>query len=154
MTLSSEPVRVAEAIETLLGLPGAADPLGLLDEEAADAVRICLAEVLNNCIEHGYGGEPGHPIRVELGPLAQMDSGVELRISDRGRRPPAALLDAVQAGGAGRTLLPSEPLDAAALAALPEGGWGWPMIGQLADRIRFERVGDWNVLILETAGER
>lgn len=101
---------------------------------AAGDVELALAEVVNNVIEHGYAGKPAGEVRVE----GCLSSGtLELRVSDTGcplpggRVPPSDILD-----------LEGPPGD------LPEGGFGWALILQLTDAVRYERRGTRNTLTL------
>lgn len=163
--LSSDPAEIAPALEALLGPTGQPDPSGTLDAAAADDLRLCVAEALNNCILHGYGGARGRPIRLRI------EAGgdrIAVCIQDRGRAPPAELFDDPcgatddRHGDAAR-----DPADAAAdpaaggiggdrvaIADLPESGWGLMLMRTLLDRLRIETADGWNTLVMEKRRDR
>lgn len=134
--LTSEPARIGPAIEALLGQVAVRDPIAATPG-LADAIRICLAEVLGNAIEHGYTHRPGAPLRVRL---KRLPDGVALEIRDRGRPIPPDLADCRRAMPA------AAPADSAALA---EGGRGWPIIHSVARHVGISRRSGWNCLLLE-----
>ncbi len=108
-----------------------------LAEHGIDAARLddaCLAltEAINNVHEHAYGGEGG-PVSV----AAEGRSGrFSLTLRDRGT------------GMKG--ILPGERLPScdAGLETLPEGGFGWFMIRQLADSVEYSSKSGRNTLRL------
>ncbi|GMG83184.1 hypothetical protein LNKW23_23970 [Paralimibaculum aggregatum] len=148
--ITSELGCIGPAVERLFA------PLaGRLEGEGAVAIRaeemrLCLAEALNNCVEHGYRGMQGRPIRVEL---SLRGAWLAIRVADRGMPPPGRLLagpppaDAA-APGQDAALASGNP------AALPEGGWGWALIRHLADDVRLERRDGWNILTMERRLDR
>ncbi len=75
--LSSNPPDVGDLLDRLDTILGAS----CLDEMSAFHLRCAVVEVVNNCIQHAYMGEPGHPIEIsyELKPDC-----VQLRVSDWG----------------------------------------------------------------------
>jgi serine/threonine-protein kinase RsbW len=104
-----------------------------MDVEELNTVELVLAEVLNNIVEHAY------PSEAEVGLIhifgRQKPNGLHVRIVDRGRPMPD-----------GRMPLGAAPsLD---LTDLPEGGFGWFMIQDLAKDVQYRREGDRNVLTL------
>ena len=104
-----------------------------LPEGTAGDVELALTEVVNNVVEHGYAGGDGR-VRVE-GRIGS--EGLELRVSDTGRPLP------------GERIPPAGRIDPEATRAnLPEGGFGWALIHQLADAVRYERRGTWNTVSL------
>lgn len=137
LRLSSEPDAVGPAIDRVIERIGAdLEPAG--GPSLEDDLRICLAEALNNCIEHGYAGMPGRPIWLRA---AWVPGHVQVEIRDLGAPPPDGVLDASSAA------VPSP--EGLALADLPEGGWGWMLIRRLARRVALGSDGDWTVLRLE-----
>lgn len=93
-----------------------------------DLAELVLAEVLNNVVEHASAEASGRVIAVELwsGP-----AGLYCRITDDGRPMPGACP-------------PAAPLPEP--RALPEGGFGWPLIHQLTEDLRYSRNQGVNVL--------
>jgi len=104
-----------------------ADILGAQDYDTAtvEVAELVLAEVLNNVVEHAYGGTGGGDIGIRIDVTA---SGLDCRVTDQGKR------------------LPSDRLPNGALAShgaarrhLPEGGFGWFLIHSLTENIRYSR---------------
>jgi serine/threonine-protein kinase RsbW len=100
-----------------------------------DALELCVAEAINNVIEHAYRGAPG-PVEVEIssdGPALEIvviDEGIEM---ERGWLREAA------------TPLEFEPSDR---DSLPEGGMGLHLIRALTHSARYERRAGRNLLTL------
>lgn len=96
-----------------------------LTAEDAGTLELVLAEVLNNIVEHGYRDlAPG---RIEID-LRHSGTWLDCRIVDGGRPMP--------------DLAPPDcPLPAADVAIddLAEGGWGWTLIRELTDDLRYQR---------------
>ncbi len=132
--LESMAAEVGPAIDALLATGLARCPGLRQASEVADDVGICLAGILNNWIEHGYGGRPGQPIRLRL--LSDVHV-TRLEVCDRGARPDPKLFDRQAAA-------PVPPLD-----ALPERGCGSTLTRGLADRVSLSREGSWNLLAVE-----
>jgi len=128
--IESDPYAVGEALSAL------ADSLCRSGASAAliQSVEIVVAEVLNNIMEHAYRNLPGHPIDIELSRNAD---GWRLRFTDRGRPMPGEILPE------GR----HQDLDVCR-AHLPEGGFGWMMIRELAGSLHYRREGGRNLLEL------
>ncbi|WP_165937643.1 ATP-binding protein [Antarcticimicrobium sediminis] len=106
---------------------------GLADQHAGD-VELALVEVVNNVVEHGYAGLGGGLIHID----AQLSAtGLDLCVSDFGRPLPGGHVPPMQA----------VDLDCPR-AALPEGGFGWSLIHQLTDVLRYERRGTRNTLLM------
>lgn len=121
---SSETAARTALAELLKGLA----PLNLTVDDAG-TVELVMAEALNNVVEHAYpaGDSPG-PIKVSCEHAAD---GLHLLVVDRGRTMPDGQIPT------GATVdLNVDFLD------MPEGGFGWFLIKDLADDIRYERV-DW-----------
>lgn len=109
---------------------------GTVDEDAAGTLQLVLAEVLNNIVEHAYGGEGG---RIGL-QLRKVPGGLACRILDEGRAMPDGNLPAPPPADLGA--LDTDP----DFADLPEGGFGWMMIRDLARGLQYRRDGGCNVL--------
>ena len=108
--------------------------LGLNDDQAED-VEIALAEAVNNVVEHAYSDiqDSGH-----VGVSVRWDRDhLTLRITDAG----TPLEDGALPAGQRADL-------AVALEELPEGGFGWFLIRQLTESVRYERQHGKNILCL------
>ena len=120
---------LAEDVSTYCGtLPGSTP-------DSVDMLRLCVAEALNNVVEHAYSGENGKPIFAEV---KVSDDRFEVLIIDEGKPmpkggPPDAKLD----------------FDLDDLENLPEGGFGWMLIRDQMDIVDYERREGHNVLRLE-----
>lgn len=109
-----------------------------LDVEEAGTVELVLAEALNNIVEHAYAPVAGEgPIRIHC--VHEAD-GLHLRIQDEG----IAMPD-------GKTPLGMIAPMGDDLMDLPEGGFGWFLIQDLARDVRYERIGNENALSLRLA---
>lgn len=89
--------------------------------ELRGTVEIVLAEVLNNIVEHAYGNTPG-PVELQLRPGPR---GLEVFVADEGRPFPQGH--------------PPRPDTRTTGDALPEGGFGWPLIHSLTRDIAYRR---------------
>jgi len=99
-----------------------------LDDLAAFQLTCAIVEAVNNCIEHAYGGESGHPITLVW--LRNRD-GIAVEIRDQGR------------------LMPSPPPESPAMAGVDaESGRGWHIIRQWTDAVTYTREANENVLTL------
>ena len=108
--------------ELLLGL----EPLDLGIDDAG-TVELVMAEALNNIVEHAYpAGDAAGPIDITC---KHAPDGLHLVVVDRGRAMPGCQLPA------GATV----DLDVA-FHDMPEGGFGWFLIKDLANEVRYERV--------------
>lgn len=105
-----------------------------LPDSKADDVKIALAEAINNVVEHAYAGVA--PAEVQIDCCLCKDK-LEIQITDTGNPMPDLRL-------------PSDTLASVetALKDLPEGGFGWHLIHQLASEIQYERRGAGNLLRL------
>lgn len=118
-----------EAREGIRAIAGQLRQQGISEERTGD-VEIALAEAINNVVEHAYAGVEAGQIHVSC----HLRAGrLEIRIHDRGRPMPGGDLPSGE---------PAEPAD------LPEGGFGWFLIRQLATEIKYERRGEKNLLWL------
>lgn len=125
---------VREALAKVLAGLGPLD----LDVEEAGTIELVLAEALNNIVEHAYAPNAGvGPIRICC--LHKKD-GLHLRIQDEGLEMPDGQLPLGQP-----VSLPDE------IAEMPEGGFGWFLIQDLAKDVRYRRVENGNELSLRLA---
>ena len=110
------------------------EPLDL-DTDEAGTVELVLAEALNNIVEHAYADSPPPcPVYVECRHSAD---GLHVRIVDEGNAMPEGLVPGSK--------LPSTNVE---FPDLPEGGFGWYLIRDLAQDVNYEREGWCNVLTL------
>lgn len=109
-----------------------------LDQEETGTVQLVAAEVLNNIVEHAYPVDsPGGPIRLSC---YFQDNGLHLHIMDKGRAMPE-----------GKLPLANRPSLDTDLDDLPEGGFGWFMIQDLAKDVEYSRANEENHLRLRIA---
>jgi serine/threonine-protein kinase RsbW len=134
ISLHSSTFDVRAALDKfLVGL----DPLGLEPEERA-AVELVLAEALNNIIEHAYPAVACNgPIRIKGHHLCD---GLHIHIVDEGMAMPD-----------GQTPLGFLPAVEVDLVDMPEGGFGWFLIKDLAKDVAYVRVNGENWLKLRVA---
>ena len=125
---------VREALKQLLdGLR----PLAL-DIEEAGTVELVMAEALNNIVEHAYPDQdPEGFVRITC---EHTRSGLQMTVIDRGRGMP----DGQTPVGAAV----SPDLD---LCDIPEGGFGWFLINDLAKDVCYQRRQSENRLRLRLA---
>lgn len=128
MEFSADAAAVRGALAGLLAAPTMAE-LGADDRAIAE---LLLAEVLNNVVEHAYGGQAG---RIGLR-LRRQGAGLCVCVVDGGRPMPDRRLPAVM------------PPPVGAGDDLPQGGFGWPLIRALAHRLRYRRHRGCNVLFV------
>ncbi|WP_439104238.1 ATP-binding protein [Celeribacter marinus] len=95
------------------------------------AIELVLAEALNNIVEHAYRGTDQGPIEVALSIDA---NGLAFRITDRGLPMP----DGEPPKG---SLAPMTD----DISELPEGGFGWFLIHELAHDLAYVRRGSSNI---------
>ena len=97
-------------------------------------IVVVMAEAVNNVVEHAYCGVARQDMCLSV-ELNDEQAVIELR--DRGRPIDGALL-----------LRKQMPRIDGAVADLPEGGFGWPLIHALASGVRIDRSEDENRLRL------
>lgn len=134
VSIKSSEIAVREALAKLLdGLR----PLSL-DVEEAGTVELVMAEALNNIVEHAYPeGEAGGDINITCCHAAD---GLHVTVVDSGRAMPG-----------GRTPL-GAPVDTnVAFDDMPEGGFGWFLIKDLAKDVTYDRIASKNQLRLRLA---
>ena len=107
-------------------------PLNLASDDT-DRIKMVLAEVLNNIVEHAYPNPqtPG-PIGVQC---TLVDNGLYIALTDTGLPMPN---DEPPIGNAPKTDVQ--------FVDLPEGGFGWFLIKMFAQDITYKRSGDINTL--------
>jgi anti-sigma regulatory factor (Ser/Thr protein kinase) len=124
LAIDSNPAEVAELQARLSALCGEAG----LGEVAAFELTCAIVEAVNNCIEHAYEGEPGHPISLRW---LRNGDGIAVEIRDRGLpmdSPPPENPDAAEADA--------------------ESGRGWHIIREWTDTAVYRREGEENLLTL------
>lgn len=106
-------------------------PMGI-GEEDAGTVELVLGEVLNNVVEHAYGGGSRGRIRLACRMSVR---GLDVSVCDAGRPLP------------GLSLPPGQPPDLdCPREDLPEGGFGWFLVRHLTTGLRYARRCDCNLL--------
>lgn len=103
-------------------------------EDVRPTVEIILAEVLNNVVEHAYGA--GAEGMIEVSATHRQD-GLRFMVRDEGKPLPDEALPPCVLPDIGETL-----------EALPEGGFGWFLIQDLAEDIAYLRKDGCNFLSL------
>ena len=112
------------------------EPLNLPPEEAS-SVEIALAEALNNVVEHAYPDDTPGEVKLVL---RHGRAGLLVEIRDSGRPMPN-----------GRTPEGTHPTDREPSNNLPEGGFGWFLIRELARDLIYDRENGENFLIFRLA---
>ncbi len=106
---------------------------GQVDETLGDTAQIILAEVLNNIVEHAYNFTDGNPITLSI---TLRSNGLWCETFDEG----LPMANGVPPNG----VMPK--IDPKSLSDLPEGGFGWAMVRELTQDIRYSRSGSVNHL--------
>ncbi|WP_299722159.1 ATP-binding protein [uncultured Tateyamaria sp.] len=134
ISIQSGTMAVREALKKLMeGLT----PLSL-DVEEAGTVELVMAEALNNIVEHAYPeGDPEGPINITC---SHARDGLHMTVIDAGRAMPD-----------GRTPLGTPVETDVALNDMPEGGFGWFLIKDLAKDVTYDRINSENHLSLRLA---
>ncbi len=115
----------------------ALSPLNLGPEECG-SVELVMAEALNNIVEHAYPeGSPAGPIRIRA---AQKNDGLHFTVVDEGLGMPDGKLPLGVANEVDVDFFD-----------LPEGGFGWFLIKDLAHDVEYKRLGWENHLRLRMA---
>ncbi|KFE34012.1 ATP-binding protein [Thioclava atlantica] len=122
------PIAVRDALRAAL-----ARFVRVMSEEEAGTLELILAEILNNVVEHSYGEAEEGSITLSIVRDAQ---GLSCSVSDDGIALPMACLNT----GEPESLTRPDP------AALPEGGFGWFLIRDLATELGYRREGERNLL--------
>ena len=97
------------------------------DEIARFNLQCAIVEIVNNTIQHAYGGQPGMPLEVRL---ELTDEHATAEIRDQG--PPF-----------------EGPVQTGETDLLSESGRGFAIIEAWVDHLSFRREGDWNVCRIE-----
>ena len=105
-----------------------------MDPEATDLLRLCVAEALNNIVEHAYDGAEGRPIFADV---KFAPDKLEVLLIDEGKAMPK-----------GQVPTGEREIDFDDLDSLPEGGFGWMLINTQMDDVDYERREGCNVLRL------
>lgn len=136
VTCLSDAFEVRSSLQTVMSdMEGRA----YLPEERG-TVELVLAEVLNNVAEHAY--EESGDGRIELD-MNYVSDGITVELQDFGKPMPN-----------GHTPLGMPANLDVEVEDLPEGGFGWFLIGELAKDLVYERRGDINHLSFRmTLGE-
>lgn len=125
------------ARKALDGLISGLSPLAL-DVEEISTVELVMAEALNNIVEHAYP-EPDNEGPIAIGCTHKPD-GLHMTILDQGYPMP----DGQAPIGMAKDL----DVD---IMDMPEGGFGWFLIQNLAKDVRYGRVNNQNRLELRLA---
>jgi len=104
---------------------------GGLSEPAVGSLEIVLAEILNNIVKHAYRDGGG---RIDLC-IGAVPGALLCRVSDQGRPMPGGSLPD-----------PARLQPGLRLADLPEGGFGWRMVRDLALDLQYRRHAGRNIL--------
>lgn len=107
-----------------------------MTETEAGTLELILAEVLNNIVEHGYDNSGEGSITLSI---VRDRRGMNCAVSDDGAALPLECLLHGRAGGAEGHVRP-DPGD------LPEGGFGWFLIRDLAEDLGYRRENGHNLL--------
>ncbi len=98
------------------------------------SVELGVAEALNNITEHAYAGQAPGPVHL----LAVLRPGrLKVRLQDHGAPLPGRVAPSGERP-------PTDP----ARDTLPEGGFGWFLIRDLANGVDYRRAGGVNRLML------
>ena len=124
LAILSDPAEVPVLQDRLLSLCSDAG----LDDLAAFQLTCAIVEAVNNCIEHAYGGEPGHPISLLW---RRSPDAVTVEIRDQGRS------------------MPTSPMETSAIPEVnAESGRGWHIIHEWTDAATYTTEADSNLLTL------
>lgn len=129
------PATAADVRHALIRTDAALDAGG-----AAELLRIraeiALGEIFNNIVEHAYDGAEAVHQRDILICLTLQASGIDCDVRDWGKPMPDGGLSAK----------PYPPIDAGDVPGLPEGGFGWALVRDLADDLCYRREDGQNIL--------
>jgi len=102
-----------------------------LSASAAGNLELVLAEVMNNIVRHAYHGQGG---RIDLR-IGAEPNALFCRLTDQGSAMPTGGLPD-----------PPRPCTDLPVADLPEGGFGWWIVLDLAEDLQYRRTADRNVV--------
>lgn len=134
ISVDTGPMAVREALDKVFV---ALDPFAL-DVEEKGTIELVLAEALNNVVEHAYP-EPDATGKIDVS-ADMLANGLAFKIEDHGKPMPD-----------GHAPLGTQADLDVDLLDLPEGGFGWFLIRDLAKDVLYERVDGTNVLTLRLA---
>lgn len=126
----AEPLSVRSALRAAM-----ARFLRQMTEQEAGMLELILAEVLNNIVEHGYENNGDGSITLSI---VRDQRGISCAVSDDGVALPMGCL--MQGAGAEIDHSRPEPED------LPEGGFGWFLVRDLAEGLGYHRENGRNLL--------
>jgi serine/threonine-protein kinase RsbW len=135
--LATDIAATPQAVRDLLQMVRDRMTARALTEEECWTLELALAEALNNIVEHAYADARSGVIGVAL---HSGERGIEVQIVDDGREMP---------GGAppfGQAVDPETPIP-----DLPEGGFGWFLIREVAHDIGYRRIEGRNHLSFRVA---
>ena len=136
LTLQSTSLAVRAALKNVVKQ---LHDFGLSDANGS-VTELVLAEVLNNIAEHAYQScQPGN---IEL-TIHKNDNSLNLYLVDQGQPLPENAIPTPT-----RADLSGEQQD------LPEGGWGWLIILDLAEDVSYQRLNDKNYLNFKLSPNR
>lgn len=137
ISIDTGPLAVREALDKIFDALAQCS----LEMEEKATIELVLAEVLNNVVEHAYP-EPDATGKIDVS-AEILSSGLAFEIKDYGHPMPDGLAP----------LGKQADLDVD-FDDLPEGGFGWFLIRDLAKDVIYQRVNDTNVLSLRLAIKR
>lgn len=106
-----------------------------IDRDLRHRAQIALAEACNNIVEHAYPFGPSGDALIVLD-IARDRGGLQIALRDRGGAMPGGQMPGDD--------LP--PLDLDDPLALPEGGFGWPILRRMTRAISLSRHNGQNIL--------
>ncbi|MGY0219188.1 ATP-binding protein [Endozoicomonadaceae bacterium StTr2] len=107
-----------------------------VDASEINRIELCLVEIVNNAIEHAYGNEKGHPVRVNL---LLTDSKLTLEIQDQGK----TFTNAEEKLNAP----PPEP-DPNDPSTWLSSGQGVSIVSRMMDDVSYDSGEGWNVMTM------
>lgn len=107
-----------------------------MTETEAGTLELILAEVLNNIVEHGYENSGEGSITLSI---VRDRRGMNCAVSDDGTALPLECLLHSESEGAGGHVRPDP-------GKLPEGGFGWFLIRDLAEELGYRHENGHNLL--------
>lgn len=127
LTFNADPLSVRAALRSAI-----ARFMRQISEDEAGTLELVLAEVMNNIVEHSYVGREAGEITLSI---VRDRRGLSCSISDNGTPLPANHL---------LHNIASQPRPEP--DNLPEGGFGWFLIRDLAEDLGYSRDGKRNLL--------
>jgi serine/threonine-protein kinase RsbW len=129
------PAEEGEVRSALIAVDAALTAAGV-DRDLRDRTQIALAEACNNIVEHAYGDGADAPEPTITLEVAADRGGLQITLRDRGVPMPG--------GAVPRPDMPEfDPQDP---LALPEGGFGWPLLRGMARALSLSRKNGQNIL--------